>query len=386
MKWLDEYRGVFNWATCFNISFCRLISFNIDYYYACQYEPETEILRKKYNQSVQSSWNENRKRQERILYADRDYDFLHFIMYVFYVPLYIGGPVTGYNAFFSFIEHKPQTEVNRTGLYKMAARVILYVFCLEVFLHFIYSVGFSEQRFWDPDTPLLDRYYVKTIMSPMTSLQIAMNGLMVLVFMYMKFLIIWRFFRLWSLSDGVNPPENMTRCIINNYSISGFWRSWHRSLYYFILRYIYVPLGGSKSKMWSVWIIFLFIAVWHDLWMRWIAWAFFNCCGIILEMVVTHLIGKTKPILAIKKMSNPSRPYYFFMVVLLGAVSFGIMVVSNLSIMYGFAGTRNMLGALYNHESFWQLGLVLAWCWPMATVGCLMYEEYEFARNAKQKL
>ena len=29
--------------------------------------------------------------------------------------------------------------------------------------------------------------------------------------------------------DGVDPPENMVRCMANNYSPLGFWRSWHRS-------------------------------------------------------------------------------------------------------------------------------------------------------------
>jgi D-alanyl-lipoteichoic acid acyltransferase DltB (MBOAT superfamily) len=384
LHFLDGFRGVFNWATCFNITFCRLISYNIDYYYACKQEQEAQVLRKKYGQNVKADWGENRKRQERILNPAHDYDFLHFIMYVFYVPLYIGGPVTGYNAFYSFVEHKQQQEVSPKELIKMGARVLLYVISLEIFLHFIYSVGFSEQRFWASDSPLLDRYYVRHIMNPMTPLQICMNGFMVLVFMYMKFLIIWRFFRLWSLSDGINPPENMVRCIINNYSISGFWRSWHRSLYYFILRYIYVPLGGSKSKTWSVWIIFLFIAVWHDLWMRWIAWAFFNCCGIILEMIVVHAVAKTRPIQAIKKMSNPSRPIYFLMVMVLGAFSLSIMIISNLAIMYGFDGTAVMLGAIFDGGSKLKLFLVLAYFFPMCTCGILMYEERE-ARIAHEK-
>lgn len=31
----------------------------------------------------------------------------------------------------------------------------------------------------------------------------------ILLIMWLKFLVIWRLFRLWALCDGVEPPENM---------------------------------------------------------------------------------------------------------------------------------------------------------------------------------
>lgn len=30
-------------------------------------------------------------------------------------------------------------------------------------------------------------------------------------------------------------------------------------------RYIYIPLGGSQRKLLNVWVIFTFVAIWHDL-------------------------------------------------------------------------------------------------------------------------
>ena len=36
---------------------------------------------------------------------------------------------------------------------------------------------------------------------------------------WLKFLIIWRFFRLASLAAGVDVPENMRRCFANNYDV-----------------------------------------------------------------------------------------------------------------------------------------------------------------------
>ena len=36
---------------------------------------------------------------------------------------------------------------------------------------------------------------------------------------WLKFLIIWRFFRLATLAAGLDAPENMRRCFANNYDI-----------------------------------------------------------------------------------------------------------------------------------------------------------------------
>ncbi|KAF5825594.1 MBOAT, membrane-bound O-acyltransferase family-domain-containing protein [Dunaliella salina] len=71
-------------------------------------------------------------------------------------------------------------------------------------------------------------------------------GFWVLVYMWLKFLIIWRFFRAVALADGIVPPENMGRCVCNNYDIEGFWRSWHASYNRWLVRYVYVPLGGNR--------------------------------------------------------------------------------------------------------------------------------------------
>ena len=53
----------------------------------------------------------------------------------------------------------------------------------------------------------------------------------------MQLLLPWRFFRLWALMDNIDPPENMIRCVLNNYSTRGFWRSWHRSYNLWLLKY-----------------------------------------------------------------------------------------------------------------------------------------------------
>ena len=63
----------------------------------------------------------------------------------------------------------------------------------------------------------------------LTPAEIAVICYMTLKMMWIKFLLIWRLFRLWALFDGIAPPENMLRCMSNNYSLEGFWRGWHAS-------------------------------------------------------------------------------------------------------------------------------------------------------------
>ena len=35
------------------------------------------------------------------------------------------------------------------------------------------------------------------------------------------------------------------------------------------VRYLYIPLGGKRSQWWSIWLVFSFVGLWHDLEWRW---------------------------------------------------------------------------------------------------------------------
>ncbi|KAJ1561745.1 glycerol transporter, partial [Nowakowskiella sp. JEL0078] len=72
--------------------------------------------------------------------------------------------------------------------------------------------------------------------------------------------------------EGIESPENMVRCMSNNYSAVGFWRTWHRSYNRWLIRYVYVPLGGNKYYVYNIWLVFTFVAVWHDISLTLVAW------------------------------------------------------------------------------------------------------------------
>jgi protein-cysteine N-palmitoyltransferase HHAT len=100
-----------------------------------------------------------------------------------------------------------------------------------------------------------------------------------------QLLLPWRFFRLWALADGMDPPENMVRCMGNNYSPLGFWRSWHRSYNLWIVRYIYIPLGGTHRLAATSILVFTFVALWHDVSMRLLAWGWLAAIVILPEVM-----------------------------------------------------------------------------------------------------
>ena len=104
----------------------------------------------------------------------------------------------------------------------------------------------------------------------------------------------------------------MVRCMANNYSTLGFWRSWHRSYNLWIIRYlplfsyptliffngrcryIYVPLGGKNNIFLNIVLIFSFVALWHDLTFRLLAWGWLVALFIVPEILATLLLPENK--------------------------------------------------------------------------------------------
>lgn len=172
----------------------------------------------------------------------------------------------------------------------MAVKVVLYFVGFDIWLHFFYSYAFNQYNYW--------RMY------DFAPHEICMMGFWTLNFMYMKFLIIWRTFRIIALLDGIDSPgnesiivgvdltENMNRCVNNNFTFVGFWRSWHGSLNQWIVRYVYIALGGRRTQVWNVWIVFIFVGLWHDLWIRWVAWALLNCVFFVTELLIQQLFAQ----------------------------------------------------------------------------------------------
>lgn len=248
----------------------------------------------------------------------RDYTFRNYVAYAIYAPLYLTGPIITFNDYISQSKHRPASiETPRTIRY--AVRFVLVLLSMELILHFNYVGAISKAN------PVWSEY---------TAAQLSLLSFMNLHIIWLKLLIPWRLFRLWSLVDGIDPPENMVRCVSNNYSTQLFWRSWHRSYNRWLIRYIYVPLGGSSFRNWraavrsvvTYLLVFTFVALWHDIQMRLLIWGWLIVLFMAPEWIAAWLFPKRK---------WESRPTEYRMLCCVGGVANVLMMIS--ANLVGFA-------------------------------------------------
>lgn len=184
------------------------------------------------------------------------------------------------------------------------------------------------------------------VWSDYSAQQLSLLSFMNLHIIWLKLLLPWRLFRLWALIDGIDPPENMVRCVSNNYSTQLFWRSWHRSYNRWLVRYIYVPLGGTSFRSWrqtirsviTFLLTFTFVALWHDIKLRLLIWGWL----IVLFMVPEWL---AKALFPTRNWEN--HPTSYRMICCMGAVANCLMMIS--ANLVGFAVGWDGLQAIVGH-------------------------------------
>ncbi|KAL3156486.1 hypothetical protein ABBQ38_000790 [Trebouxia sp. C0009 RCD-2024] len=250
---------------------------------------------------AQAPQQNTRKAQQKQSLPTVDYNLWAYLAYIYYPPLYIAGPICTFNAF--AWQCKRSSAVQRRQLTAVDMGII---------------------SFW------------------------------VLMFMWLKFLVIWRFFRLWALADGMDVPENMLRCICNNYDIEGFWKGWHASFNQWLVRYIYVPLGGSSTRLLNIWLIFTFVALWHDLEWHLLGWAWLTCILFVPELGIKWLF--VQPSMAFLR-----NKWYFRHICALGGCCnmIGLMAVNMVGFVVGTDGIAPFLKQCMLEPSFVLCSLVV---------------------------
>ena len=108
-----------------------MISFNMDYYWACREEHKgisssssVLLLRKDVSPARPTASSERNDYRHRInaSLSLTAYHVLHFLLYVFYVPLFLSGPIVTFNAFVSYF-YSPQQANSPRNLMMLTARV-----------------------------------------------------------------------------------------------------------------------------------------------------------------------------------------------------------------------------------------------------------------------
>ncbi|KAH9989366.1 MBOAT-domain-containing protein [Xylariaceae sp. FL0662B] len=364
-KYLDSYGGILGrWEVLFNITVLRLISFNLDYYWSLDRRPYSPV-EKQLDMSALSE-----RDRVSIPAQPKDFSFRNYIAYAIYAPLYLTGPIITFNDFISQLRYKsPSIETPRTIRY--AVRFVFTLLVMEVMLHYDYVQAISKAN---------------PVWSDYTAAQLSILSFFNLHFIWLKLLLPWRFFRLWSLIDGIDPPENMIRCVSNNWSTLAFWRSWHRSFYRWSLRYIYVPLGGSSFRsakdaarsILTYVLVFTFVALWHDIQMRLLIWGWLVVFFMLPEMAAGLMFPKRK---------WETRPTAYRMICCLGAVvNILMMMMANLvGFAVGLDGLESILAGIF--KDFYGFFFLILACSALFVGVQVMFEirESEMRRGINLK-
>lgn len=326
LRFLDEHsKGLIpRWDVFYNFLLLRMISYNIDflnrYNTTTSKSKEENIESKKENEMKEVLLYDDKARMNVILPVN-DYNPLNHIAYITYAPLFIAGPIITYNDYI-FQSTNKLPSLNKKFILWYAARFLCTLFLMELVLHFFYVVAISKRKAWEGDSPF----------------EIAMIGLINLNIIWFKLAIPWRFFRLWGLLDGIDTPENMIRCVYNNYSALAFWRAWHRSYNKWVIRYIYIPLGGSKSRIVTSLAVFSFVAIWHDIELRLLLWGWIVVLFLLPEMFATQYF-----------VQYSKKWWYRHICALGGALNIYLMMIANLfGFCLGSDGMKKLLADMFS--------------------------------------
>ncbi|WVO15491.1 hypothetical protein L204_103149 [Cryptococcus depauperatus] len=343
---LDKYSGLLpRWHIGFNITMLRQVSFGLDY-----------VWRENTNSNESPVDHRNRVRMSL---PEEEYSFINYIAYCLYPPLYIAGPIMTFNDFIWQIRN-PIPISAKTRL-SYGIRFLFCLLTLESILHTMYVVAIKDTAAWSYDTPA----------------ELSMIGFWNLIIVWLKLLIPWRAFRFWALLDGMEPPENMVRCVANNYSTLGFWRSWHRSYNLWIVRYIYVPIGGSKNVIAATVLSFTFVALWHDLSLKLLAWGWLVSLFIVPEILARRIFTAEK---------YGSYSWYRHICAMGGVANILLMMTANLvGFVLGLDGTKHLLYQLTSTFSGWLFMVFASSCLFIAVQVMFEYREEEKRRGIDRR-
>ncbi|KOG96131.1 Glycerol uptake protein 2 [Saccharomyces pastorianus] len=343
------YKGIIpRWDFFFNFTLLRLLSYSMDFLErwheqlspqpTTNYEDNQPEFRKSSSVSTlqtiyESGKNSALDEKDRMVaeHHIQDYNFINFIAYITYAPLFLVGPIITFNDYLYQTGNK-LPSLTRKSISLYALKVFLSLLLMEIVLHFFYVGAIARTKAWSNDTPL----------------QLAMIGLFNLNIMYLKLLIPWRLFRLWAMIDGIDAPENMLRCVDNNYSSLGFWRAWHTSFNKWVIRYIYVPFGGSNNRISTSFAVFSFVAIWHNIEFRLLFWGWLTVFLLLAETFVTKCFIKYR-----------FKVWYRFFCGAGAVINICMMMVVNL---YGFClgadGTKLLLRDIFSTLSGLEFSLM----------------------------
>lgn len=410
LSFLDGvYAPVMRWGIQYNMSVLRMIAFNNDYWEALADGParrerawskhdrccvECAVIRDGSRHiSPTGGQAESLRCYKCRTECPRpleEYNLLSYLAFMFYPPLFIAGPMSSFNAYVSHM-HYPTRAVTGVAVMRYGLRFLANAVAHAAMMHYCWITALLYSRPPNPDgaaqaviaaahnlnntaagpiaegdvgvvaaafTAVLSSTTATTTMTTtgapeqqsalllLTYSQRSVLFLIALAFLWSKFNVFWKFFRFIALLDGYDVPEDMKRCFANTVNIQGFWRDWHASFNLWIVRYMYIPMGGRQRVALSIFPIFFFIAIWHDIELRLLVWALFMSVFMVPEVVITTFFASKNTCVAKVK-----RRALLYRSMRIGATVFNMLLlilVNLIGFSIGMSGTQEGFSRIFS--------------------------------------
>lgn len=271
-------------------------------------------------------------------------NIIDFLSFTFYFPLFLNGPVLTFDKFSAHM----RSRLVRPSLAALLIEIIsclVYFFLIEISFHFFYSTSISKH------------IHILVELGSWETLGIIWS---LLQFFYVKYVVFYRFAGVFAKIDGLEPP-GQPGCISNLYTYVDMWRYFDKGLYTFLQRYIYIPMGGSRSgimrQILASFCCFAFIGFWHGGTERYVMWALTNWLGVSVEAFASRIMKLEEAKEILKKTDERM---YRRICAALGAFTVSLLISSNMIFLTSVEATSIFIKQLFIHG------------WPLCPIGLLL--------------
>nr|KAF6413299.1 hedgehog acyltransferase [Molossus molossus] len=279
------------------------------------------------------------------------YSLPWMMAYVFYYPVFHNGPILSFPDFIRQMQQRERCplRVSLAVLARGLGHLLRCWYLAELMVHLMYMHAIYSSA------PLLSAVSCWTL-----------GGLALaqVLFFYVKYLVLFGIPALLMRLDGLTPPP-LPRCVSTMFSFTGMWRYFDVGLHDFLIRYVYIPVGGSQhgllGTLVSTAMTFAFVSYWHGgydyLW----CWAALNWLGVTVENGVRRLVEIPCIQDSLVQLLSPRARRRVHAA--LASCSTSMLILSNLVFLGG-----NQVGKIY-----WNRIFVQGWPWVTLSVLGLLY-------------